>query len=216
MLGETNAGVLEVLKHQTRALHEQTEQVFPIMRPDLTLQAYGHILELFCGMYRSIEQQIPTCPSEPVRNFAEHHRRLPSLEDDISFLGSIGIDTFFSVPLPPAPLLKTEADWLGMLYVSEGSRLGGVFIAHHLEQHFGFSAGKGYSFFAGKGRKTREEWGVFCALCVERVPQSLVPTVLSAAQEAFRWYLACFQRLLEGVGDVMQECAMENTVKLTT
>jgi heme oxygenase len=146
-------------------------------------------------MYRRIEQQIPFCPSSIIQIFADERRRFPALEDDLSSLSFNSNDEYLIQQLPQPPLLESEASWLGTLYVTEGSRLGGVYIARHLEKHFGFSDGKGYSFFAGAGRKTREEWEGFCELCNELVDQTIISQVVDSAKLAFGWFGECFRSL---------------------
>lgn len=191
----SDTGVLAALRRETQALHKETERLFPIMRPDLSLVGYRTIIELFRSMYGDVEGRISTCPSDRVRAFAESHRRLPALENDLRFLEDCEVEGRPVPPLPALSRLDTQQSWIGMLYVSEGSRLGGLYLARHLSEHFGFSEGRGYSFFAGSGRKTKEEWGLFCALCEDIVEPSSINEVVLAAQEAFRWYLACFREL---------------------
>lgn len=195
MSGQTETRVLAALREETRPLHEETERVFPVMRPDLSLRGYRSIIELFRLMYADFEGRISTCPPGELRSFAESHRRLPALESDLRFLVKASVETTPLPPLPPAPKLDTQNGWVGLLYVSEGSRLGGLFLARHLSEHFGFSDGQGYSFFAGSGRKTKEEWSTFCALCERIVEPSSIDEVVAAAKDAFEWYLACFRQL---------------------
>lgn len=195
MSSHQTRNLLTALREETRSLHEETERVFPIMKPDLSLQGYRAIIELFRAMYVDFEGRIPKCPSDEVRSFAESHRRLPALETDLRFLVEGSVETTPLPPLPPSPKLDSETSWIGMLYVSEGSRLGGLYLARHLSEHFGFSGGLGYSFFAGSGRKTKEEWSAFCALCERIVEPSSINEVVDAAKDAFEWYLACFREL---------------------
>jgi heme oxygenase len=186
---------IAILRRETANLHRETEQIFPVMRNDLTFLEYGEVLRVLSEMYRRIEQQIPFCPSSIIQRFADERRRFPALEDDLSSLSFNSNDEYLIQQLPQPPLLESEASWLGTLYVTEGSRLGGVYIARHLEKHFGFSDGKGYSFFAGAGRKTREEWEGFCELCNELVDQTTITQVVDSAKLAFGWFGECFRSL---------------------
>jgi heme oxygenase len=56
------------------------------------------------------------------------------------------------------PDVSSTGHWLGALYVLEGSTLGGQVISRHLEKHFGWKDGRGYSFFLGHGAHTGERW----------------------------------------------------------
>jgi heme oxygenase len=165
------------------------------MRENLTLPEYGELLIVLSEMYRRIEQQIPFCPSPIIQRFADERRRLVTLEEDISALSIKFKDGDLIRHLPQTPSLESESSWLGTLYVTEGSRLGGVYIARHLEKHFSFSEGRGYSFFAGAGRRTREEWQLFCDLCNELVDETTIPLVVDSAKLTFSWFGECFRAL---------------------
>jgi heme oxygenase len=186
---------IAILRRETANLHRETEQLFPVIRNELTLLEYGEVLRVLSEMYRRIEQQIPFCRSSTIQRFADERRRLITLEDDLSALSVNLNNSDLIQQLPQTLLLESEASWLGTLYVTEGSRLGGVYIARHLEKHFGFSDGKGYSFFAGAGRKTREEWQVFCNICNQLVDKTTVTHVVDGAKLAFRWFGECFRWL---------------------
>lgn len=189
----TPESIVAILRRETASLHKETEEAFPIMSKNITLSEYANILVTFSAMYRDIEEQIDQCPNSVIREFADQHRRLPALENDIRFISGKIKDLKHPHSIPPAPKLKDTAAWLGMLYVTEGSRLGGIFIAQHLEKQFYLSKGDGYSFFAGSGRKTREEWGTFCQLCNELGQNYLTRDIVEAAKEAFDWFLDCFR-----------------------
>ncbi len=193
-------GVMMSLRHETQSLHRDTERVFPLMRKDLTLSQYRTILELLSVMHTCVEERIPQCPSDRLRGFADMRRRTPALDKDREYLSSLGVMSLFIPIVPPPPILTTELAWIGMLYVSEGSRLGGVYLASHLEKHFKFADEKGYSFFAGSGRQTKAEWSVFCAMCEDLVAPADILGLTLAAKDAFQWYLKCFQALLQTGG----------------
>ena len=56
---------------------------------------------------------------------------------------------------------QTTAFALGILYVVEGSSLGGRFILKNLETIPGLDNGKGVSYFTGYGNKTGSQWKNF-------------------------------------------------------
>jgi heme oxygenase len=193
-------GVMMTLRRETQSLHLDTERVFPLMRKDLNLSQYRTILELLSVMHTRVEESIPECPSERLRTFADMRRRTPALDKDREYLSSLGVVSL-SVPIvPPPPSLSTELAWIGMLYVSEGSRLGGIYLSGHLEKHFKFSNGMGYSYFSGSGRRTKAEWSDFCSMCEEMVAPADVSRLTLAAKDSFQWHLKCFQTLLQSDG----------------
>ena len=59
------------------------------------------------------------------------------------------------------PELNSLGALLGLLYVLEGSTLGGQFIAQHLQLTYGYTRSTGSDFYSGYGEQTTTHWQSF-------------------------------------------------------
>ena len=148
--------ILNELRRRTASLHQRVEDRVDILSPTLTPQRYVRILQAFQAFFEPCEELLDSrCPAE-YHELWQGRRRAHRLRDDLAVLGAAP-DPFLaeSVALPD---LDDPGRWLGALYVMEGSTLGGQVISRELEKKFGWSQGRGYSFFLGHAGRTREAW----------------------------------------------------------
>ena len=148
--------VLTALREATTSLHHEVERRIDFLSPDLTIQRYIRILQAFYAFFKPVEAQMDACCPAEFRPLWHGRRRAHRLVDDLEAVGAApaeGIAGQFSVPD-----VSSTGAWLGALYVLEGSTLGGQVISRHLEKHFGWQGGRGYSFFQGHGAETAERW----------------------------------------------------------
>lgn len=87
---------------------------------------------------------------------------------------------------PKLPEFTADAEFLGAMYVMEGSRLGGQFIAKHVEQVLGLEAGRGDAYFRGDGAQTGARWREFLDVLRLRVPDAETDVVIHAAKMMFQ------------------------------
>ena len=170
------------LKSETRDVHESLERDLNLLRPDLTLERYRRIVELFYGFYQPWEHAIKPVLAEHLPDFAEARRKIPKLWEDLAFLGSQ------PAKLPVCKALPDCLEWpklLGGLYVTEGATLGGQVISRQLEQMLGLSPRRGAAFFSSYGLQVGPMWRSFCATLQAQTPPQKEDVVVQAARETF-------------------------------
>jgi heme oxygenase len=122
---------------------------------------YRDLLARLYGFHRGFEVDFARAPVAMAQAIALPQRaRAAALAEDLRALGLAG--EIEALPLCPAPLgLETEPQWLGALYVSEGSTLGGAAIARALAQA-GFGVEQRH-FFEAYGAQRSQMWRSFLA-----------------------------------------------------
>ena len=155
--------VRDRLKRETADLHRRLETELGLLDPNLSLNRYRQILELFFGFYAPLEggmaRQAPT-------GFALGFPLLDRTGLIESDLRSIGLSRPEVAGLPRCcalPRLSSSAELAGCLYVIEGACLGGQFIAPVLRERLGVATGSGASFFTGDADGTQARWSLFLA-----------------------------------------------------
>ncbi len=154
---------LQNLKQTTLPQHEALERnplSTALMSPELTREQYLHVLQRFYGFVKPVEEQIYPLLTNVLGN-TDKFERAAMLREDLAILGmsSAEIDALPLLhTLPPA---SDAAAALGIVYVLEGSKLGGQFISRHVGSTLGISAENGLRFYAGHGRETGAIWNEF-------------------------------------------------------
>ena len=135
--------LLEHLRNETNALHQQLDSNSPLAQlttAELTQQRYADILNLLYQPQKQLEQVLLPAINELIPAY-QLEARHGLIEQDIAHLGS-------EITQPadwPKPL-SSQAEVLGVLYVLEGSKLGGRFILSNLKKvlpelpHYFFSS----------------------------------------------------------------------------
>ena len=151
--------ILERLKRETRAQHEQIEGAVGILRPDVARADYlGYLTALF-GYYLPLETRI--------RNLRDLHRTVPDL--DRRWKASLLECDLRALGLPEAalrelpicrrvPLLGNVSRALGCLYVLEGSTLGGQIIQRMLRARLPGELQSASAFLNCYGPETGSMW----------------------------------------------------------
>lgn len=130
-----------------------------IIHPGYPLSRYQALLAAYLPLYSGLEEAIEGFIGKHPGGFDYAPRRKRHLlESDLQFFGHS------AAPSPtPIPLIQSQAELIGVLYVIEGSTLGGDFIARLITRHLGIDASRGCEFFNAYGTKTQERWQEFCA-----------------------------------------------------
>ena len=156
----------------------------PLQTGRLNARAYRTILIRFDRVFASAEAEVLS-PLEPwfsARGFAWRSRR-PALARDLADLDAL--PTMPAPPVAPAPpRLDLPADpgtALGLLYVSEGSRLGGRTLARHLSQSLPAEAADATRFLGSAGDDIAAHWRSVGAFINAHATS---PTVIEAAETA--------------------------------
>lgn len=140
------------LKTFTAAHHDHIEQhplTQAITAGTITLPQYKHFLSKFYGFYSACEPALASTPLWEKMEFDIFQRfKTPLLVRDLAFLN---IDHKQLPICPQVPLLQSDAQRLGYLYVVEGATLGGQFLSRALFKRFGFSPSNGAAYFNSYG-----------------------------------------------------------------
>lgn len=141
------------LKECTMRVHQGLEKrLIAQIKKIETVDDYVQLLELMYGFYAPVQGRL-----QPF--LAHQHRQAGHILEDINYLtGSTVIDLSVSNSLPAVDSYHAA---LGVLYVTEGSTLGGVIIADMISKKLNRPVGKGFSFFSGYGKETQGRWQKF-------------------------------------------------------
>ncbi len=148
---------LNNLRTKTAASHKGLEAL-PISKlivdPKITVEEYALYLNLMHDVVQNLEEDIYPILSDLIADLSERKKAQLILED----LKHMGIQKKQTVaPFKDASEISV-AFAMGMMYVVEGSTLGGRFILKNIQDSLGFDEEKGASYFAGYGNKTGSFW----------------------------------------------------------
>ena len=188
---------LRDLREATRAEHDATEALMPLMGPELTRGMYVAVLGMLYPLVLSWEEWAAVSAPEGLRGLVGRRRRVPLLAADLAALGakpdagrSAGVD-WNAVLEGPNGHPKSDPDrvaaFLGALYVMEGSTLGGRYIARHDQDVLGLEPGVGNAYFRGHGEATGALWREVQEQ-ISAVREDRAGLVIGAARRAFAWF----------------------------
>lgn len=186
---------LNRLRHATRAEHEATEAVMPLMQAGLTREFYARVLGALFPIVAGWESWAAEAAPADVRPLLERRRRTPLLTADLAAFGmkapsEEGWVSWAQVICGDGAHAGADnvgrlvASLLGGVYVMEGSTLGGRFLARHVEQQLALEPGQGVAYFHGHGEQTGEMWREVRQR-IEAVPEMWEGEVISAACRTF-------------------------------
>ena len=149
---------LDKLRLSTSPLHKQLESV-PlsqiIVSPEITVQKYAEYLLVMEGIVKDVETKVYPVISNFISDI-DQRKKLSSIQDDLKVLGfsvlneNTAFDADFEIPFA-----------LGIVYVMEGSTLGGRVILKNIEKQLGFNADNGAKYFSGYKENTGSLWKSF-------------------------------------------------------
>ena len=146
-----NATPADTLRQQTADLHEQVEDRVRVSERLGSLQQYAELLQFFRRTLEPVESWLN---GHPVTRTIPGPRAdcVALLRQDLTALRAAGAgvapDPAVTAFAPPG---GGDATVLGVLYVVEGSMLGGLFIAKAAGRSLGLTESSGAAFF-GRGR----------------------------------------------------------------
>ena len=150
--------------------------MLPLSDQTITKSHYGEILRSFYGYFSPIETALDSLEDllQHLPDFRERRKSYLLLED-LQTLGMNPNNLSICSDLPP---LSTLSQAFGILYVLEGSTLGGQYISRVVKKNLNLSDGEGTLFFEGYGKETGKRW--------KRFQQALVlySTGLDPSEEA--------------------------------
>lgn len=177
---------LKNLRDRTGESHKNLEENHyskAILNPGVTLAAYQTYIAKLYGVTRACERDI----------FPEIASVLPDLEERyksgliLKDLANTGISR---VSIDNIPVFQFTASGiakaLGVMYVLEGSTLGGKILYKHIHQALGLNDENGASYFWGYGQKTGMLWKIFVSsLAVYAVEENCEDEIISSAVQTF-------------------------------
>jgi heme oxygenase len=158
------SGARMALRRHTAAAHERLHRLpafAALQAGTIGHDAYAALLRRLFSFHRAVEDGLQAAP--PLHSFGidlAARRRSPLLLRDLAFLAA----PVAPLPSPPAlPPLRTAAQALGCLYVTEGSTLGGRELARRLDHLLPPGGAEGRRFLLGHGPNHGILWRELCA-----------------------------------------------------
>ncbi len=173
--------LLLALRNGTRQAHHLLDHhplLAPLPRQELTLDAYGDALAALHGIHQAGEIAIATGLARYGLDY-DWQPRQSELEADLVTLGR----TPWPLRIAITPCNEI-ADLIGLLYVIEGSRLGGLVIGRQLATNLPQAPCR---FYADNQAPTR--WAGFQHFAETRCPSDRHPRAHISAQAAFHDYV---------------------------
>lgn len=172
----------EWLKRETRADHHRVDQhplLKPLLKRDVNLEEYTTALSALYAPIARLEIALTSSLLAYNVDYALVEREA-LLRADIEQLGGQAEQAYC---IPPS---TSVAEVVGMLYVLEGSRLGGAMIARNIHSVLGDQAP--LRFFTAQPLQA-EQWTVFWRCAEHYCPPSSWPAVRASAQQAFKYFI---------------------------
>ncbi|RXG15706.1 heme oxygenase [Leeuwenhoekiella aestuarii] len=186
--------ILKHLKKQTANLHQETEQgnlAKYILDHSITTAQYKALLKqnykayaILNSLLKHNEKNIPA----NLQHFADD-KKVKDLELDLSQIAAVTPEITFD-----ASKILSPAEILGMLYVVEGSMMGGLLIRKNLESCSNLDAVQKHHFFGKNPPEVLNRWKSFTA-AVES--QDYSETEMDAAVKGANYAFLIFKNSYE-------------------
>ncbi|MCC5834767.1 MAG: biliverdin-producing heme oxygenase [Opitutales bacterium] len=165
-IGSSAPTLLEQLRTKTKAQHDALESstlLKGLLEESLQLELYADILKRYFSLLIRFEEQVAGHPGwEFLNRDFESCLKSPILLQDLDYLGVEPEQRMHPVTSELRFDCSGVPEFMGTLYVIEGSSLGGRVISRKLEQHLGLTARAGAAYFNGYGDRTFSNWRDFC------------------------------------------------------
>ncbi|MEY4250724.1 MAG: hypothetical protein RJA87_2357 [Pseudomonadota bacterium] len=162
---DNTPSVLIALRAATAESHKTVERLTPFFRPDFGRDGYLKWLHLMHGFYGVAEQAI-ACSDFGLATGWSYTSRRDLIERDLEMLSAPKAQpqSDRGEVLKPLQQLHQTAEIAGMLYVIEGSALGGNVLQKMLHRKAKVTPQLGASFFAPHGDDPNARWRDFVQL----------------------------------------------------
>lgn len=179
--------ISEILKAKTKILHDRVEAHFNSQRifdGSFSVVDYRNLIRYNYLFLLHFEDAVFSAitPQNAQQLDLEKRRKLASIKKDLEVLN---IEE--SATLTPVEI-KNEAEAFGILYVMEGSTLGGNVIAKQLSKHPEFKD-LSFSYFRCYGENTGSFWKNFKEILDQRIAEENHQDCISGAEKAYRFLL---------------------------
>jgi heme oxygenase (biliverdin-IX-beta and delta-forming) len=153
---------LDKLKNHTAPAHKKLESLSvsaSILSPNMKIDEYCHYLSLMYDVHNNTQEIVFPLLTAVISDLKEREKT-QLIHQDLSYLNYTKKNT--------ASVFRNENITvpfaLGILYVIEGSTLGGRFILKNVETIPGLDQQHGVSYFTGYGNQTGSYWKTFLNL----------------------------------------------------
>ncbi|WP_339759185.1 biliverdin-producing heme oxygenase [Algoriphagus aquimarinus] len=186
------------LRKSTAPLHEQLESLpvsQSILAPEVAIQEYLHYLDLMHDVIVAVETTVFPILSTEI-NTLDQRKKTSLLEKDFEVLGFKKQNRLKLKGFSKQGISIGFA--MGVLYVIEGSSLGGRVIYKHIHKVLGLEADSGAAYFSGYGERTGLLWKEFMTqLLAHEQKYHNGDEIISGANHAFDSISKHFQGTLE-------------------
>jgi len=152
------------LKEATSILQQQLEDLpisKAILKLDVTGEEYLHYLDLMYDVISDVETEIFPLLTDEVKDL-ENRRKIQLMNSDFVALDYSKKSNFKILDGKN----HSRGFAMGILYVIEGSSLGGRVIYKHIQKQLGLDSIHGAAYFAGYGEDTGSNWKSFMTTLV--------------------------------------------------
>lgn len=159
------------LREETAESHQKLEHnplSKAILTPSVSVQDYQTYLAALFGVTIACEDQVFPAISHIITDLAERYKS-SLIIDDLLATG------FTEAEIDALPVYRFEfssvAEALGIMYVLEGSTLGGRILYKHIHEVLGLTSENGASYFWGYGTQTGNLWKSFISSLTQFVDE---------------------------------------------
>ena len=191
------------LREETRPDHEAAEAAMSLMTPGLSLNAYRGVLHALFPVLQTWEVWSAQYAPDSLQPLLSERRRSRWIAQDLRVLGGkeappedgegspIHWDRVVGIDRQPGYEGRFAAAFLGVMYIVEGSTLGGRLIARHIEPALGLANGQGAAYLRGHGEATGALWQEITAT-ISAVPEIYADVLIASARRAFQVFRDAF------------------------
>lgn len=175
--------LLERVKIETALAHDRIEQGFDLGARTSSPSAYRDLLARLYGFHAAWEPRAEAALAHA--EFFHGRRKVDLLRTDLHELGMTDSDIRQLALCVPTVPMRTPADAFGSMYVVEGSTLGGILIARHVERRLGLGLNNGCSYFRCYGEAVGPMWKAFGTTLLAHCGPRDEKAVVTAARRTF-------------------------------
>lgn len=190
--------ILTELKNQTRPQHDSVEgNPFgkAMMAGTMSIEQYKEFLQKFYGFHLPLEQALSAFEWSRLGIAFDERRKITLLEQDLRALGMTDVEIALLPSAEDLPPMNSLEAAVGVMYVMEGSTLGGQIQARQVQKMFGFTAENGAAYFSSYGANVGVMWKGYCEAIVSAANDNEAneSVIISSAKETFaaleRWLM---------------------------
>lgn len=185
----------EILRTETRQEHTLIESSIDLLKFTANRQDYISLLKAFFGFYQPVEKIFTELENDftSIGIHINYRLKLPLLIKDLTTLG-VCQNEMNSIPLNPGPQKISDLyQAMGVLYVLEGSTMGGKII-HRKVREANILTSDDLCFHNPYGPANMSQWNDFKAK-LDLLPENKHPLILKSAKETFsglnHWLHTC-------------------------